>query len=47
MVRIEIKTYATEVQLWRDFFADWQRLVAPAEQLKEKAKSKAKSSPFR
>ncbi|EML8071808.1 hypothetical protein WAA53_006835, partial [Pseudomonas aeruginosa] len=38
----EIKTYAAEVQHWRDFFADWQRLAAPVEQAKEKAKSKGK-----
>ncbi|RND07962.1 hypothetical protein ED857_19590, partial [Acinetobacter baumannii] len=41
----EIKTYAAEVQHWREFFADWQRLAAPAEQLKEKAKSKGKEQP--
>ncbi|MEV1557881.1 hypothetical protein ABZQ56_30175 [Pseudomonas aeruginosa] len=38
----EIKTYAAEVQHWRDFFADWQRLAAPAERPKEKANSKGK-----
>lgn len=42
----EIKTYAAEVRHWRGFFEDWQRLAAPREQLREKAKPKVKEPPI-